>query len=529
VRSTSTHLPDRPSPAEPGRCEYVDVVDDEAERTVLILDTCYAAAFDRCFVDPVVPPRLTVYSSASDERAIALNTDRASRFSLALSRELSGRSPQTDFVRIVMNVSERLDKDGLIPGQQVTYRMNGPGLRLVRGSSKEVRKRERTVALIRNALLTVGALGAVALIALSWFYWNHVLVDVNLPGLTSIASEVSIVGTEENPAANASVVFIDRPIVGERLRFWAKAGDLILRLKARYKDSHDRSISWHVDLRPGFSLKAKSLTLEIPALGEIAAHPGMAYVPAVLWYHGREREPRDSSKGYWIDIRPPTVDEYRPIALALERAGRLHRENSFLLQAEARSSAVDAVGLGQLRDLNKNLGDIFGVIEQANSSTVSAPSDIVVGLGKLPCATCPAPMTRHEAELYCSSQKKRLPTDLEWELAVRGVDGRVYPWGNQFDDKRANVPGLPDKGKDSPSLKPVDAYKKEFSPFGLIDTIGNAGDWVENETGSYEHVYMGATYRFNPEDATAFRMLPVTDSDAVLVREITARCVAEAK
>jgi hypothetical protein len=35
---------------------------------------------------------------------------------------------------------------------------------------------------------------------------------------------------------------------------------------------------------------------------------------------------------------------------------------------------------------------------------------------------------------------------------------------------------------------------------------------------------MGATHRFNPEDATAFRMLPVTESD-YLVREITARCV----
>jgi formylglycine-generating enzyme required for sulfatase activity len=136
-------------------------------------------------------------------------------------------------------------------------------------------------------------------------------------------------------------------------------------------------------------------------------------------------------------------------------------------------------------------------------------------------------MTRHEAELYCASQNKRLPTDLEWDLAVRGVDGRVYPWGNQFDDKRANVPGLPEKGQPSPSLKPVDAYKTELSPFGLMDTVGNAGDWVEDETGAYERVYMGATYRFNPEDATAFRMLPVTDSD-YLVREITARCVMPA-
>jgi Sulfatase-modifying factor enzyme 1 len=180
-----------------------------------------------------------------------------------------------------------------------------------------------------------------------------------------------------------------------------------------------------------------------------------------------------------------------------------------------------------LRTLNKDLGAIFGAIDQGTSSHVSAASDIVVGLRQMPCPTCPAPLTRYEAELYCSNKNKRLPNDLEWELAVRGVDGRVYPWGNQFDDERANVPGLPKKGDPPPALKPVDAYKNEQSPFGLIDTVGNAGDWVTNESGSYERVYMGATYRYNPEDATAFRMLPVTDSD-YLVYEITARCALDA-
>src|SRR5215469_4134102 len=87
------------------------------------------------------------------------------------------------------------------------------------------------------------------------------------------------------------------------------------------------------------------------------------------------------------------------------------------------------------------------------------------------------------------------------------------------------VPGLPAIGDPLPSLKPVDAYAKYPSPFGLYDTVGNAGDWVVNDVSSYERVYMGATYRFNPEDATAFRMLPVTDSD-YLFREITARCVS---
>lgn len=99
-------------------------------------------------------------------------------------------------------------------------------------------------------------------------------------------------------------------------------------------------------------------------------------------------------------------------------------------------------------------------------------------------------------------------------------------WGNRFDATRANVPGLPDKGAAAPALMPVDGYREQRSPFGLYDTVGNAGDWVVNDVTSYERVYMNATYRFNPEDATAFRLLPVTDSD-YLVREIAARCVSE--
>jgi formylglycine-generating enzyme required for sulfatase activity len=249
----------------------------------------------------------------------------------------------------------------------------------------------------------------------------------------------------------------------------------------------------------------------------------MAWIPPARWFHGRENEARSSPTPFWIDIRPPTVAEYVPIVERLMSNGRLEADASFLLTARQQSAAVEQTGLGQLRSLNKDLGAIFGVISAATSPYPSAPGDLVVGLVTLPCAACPAPMTHHEAEVYCRSRGMRLPTALEWELAVRGVDGRVYPWGNRFDANRANAPGLPEKGSPSPALQPVDAYRTQVSPFGLIDTVGNAGDWVVNDISSYERMYMGATYRYNPEDATAFRLLPVTDSD--LVREITARCV----
>jgi len=376
-------------------------------------------------------------------------------------------------------------------------------------------------------LVAIGvAVTGIAVVS-GWFYWSHALVDLDLAGVAQIAKGVRLLVHEEDPSSNGSVQVADRPVDADRARLWLPASDLVLQVQARYPDGAERALNFHVLLSRGFDPRAKIVKLVPPDAEAITAHPGMAFVPAAHWFHGREREARSSTTPFWIDLRPPTVDEYAAIAADLTSRGELKEENSFVLSWRQRSAAIDAVGLTQLRTLSKDLGEIAAVIEASSSSQIAAPGDIVVGTGQLPCARCPAPMTRLEAGLYCSSRGMRVPTDLEWELAVRGVDGRVYPWGNRFDETRANVPGLPQKGEASPHLKPVDAYPNERSPFGLIDTVGNAGDWVVNDSSSFERVYMGATYRFNPEDATAFRMLPVTESDA-LVREITVRCVADA-
>jgi len=100
-------------------------------------------------------------------------------------------------------------------------------------------------------------------------------------------------------------------------------------------------------------------------------------------------------------------------------------------------------------------------------------------------------VTYFEAEAYCKSVGKRLPTALEWEKAARGKDGRIYPWGNDFDGAKANTvesgPG---------STVPVGSYKNGVSPYGVHDMSGNVWEWVDGWSGDDKkyRIVMGGSF-----------------------------------
>jgi serine/threonine-protein kinase len=68
----------------------------------------------------------------------------------------------------------------------------------------------------------------------------------------------------------------------------------------------------------------------------------------------------------------------------------------------------------------------------------------------------------------------RLPGDLESERIARGVDGRIFPWGNAFDPTWCHVL---DSHPARPLLAVVDSCPVDESPWGVRGVGGNVRQW----------------------------------------------------
>jgi len=69
----------------------------------------------------------------------------------------------------------------------------------------------------------------------------------------------------------------------------------------------------------------------------------------------------------------------------------------------------------------------------------------------------------------------KLPSEKQWEKAIRGNKGWLYPWGNTYhSDYLNNADHTPD------GTMPVGSFLQGASPYGVLDGAGQVFEWTRD-------------------------------------------------
>jgi eukaryotic-like serine/threonine-protein kinase len=221
-------------------------------------------------------------------------------------------------------------------------------------------------------------------------------------------------------------------------------------------------------VRPGAD---KAFPIWLPPVGTVADE--LCYVPAGWFISGGDDEaieplPRRRLwvDGYLISRFPVTNRQYLGFLNALLAAGEektalSHVPTERTSEAESRGKPL----------YGRNSDGLFalGIESESHLWRLDDPVVQVDERDAMAYAAWLAKDTRRPV---------RLASELEWEKAGRGVDGRGYPWGDKFD---ASWCCVLNSHQDRPRPALVDSYPVDVSVYGVRGMAGNVRDWCAGE------------------------------------------------
>ncbi len=203
------------------------------------------------------------------------------------------------------------------------------------------------------------------------------------------------------------------------------------------------------------------LRVRIPDRGEVP--PGMVFIPGGPFRAAVDgdasRRSENALPDFAIGRFPVTFSEY--------------------------TGFLDAIGADSMRRVRS--GDDAFVVRNAQTGAWSLTADAIEGDG---CDRVPrgrelevpaVVVSWYDASAYSRWLSNRdgiayrLPTEMEWEKAFRGADGRRFAMGDQLDPSFAK---LRESRPEAAQPEVVGAFPLDESPHGVRDLTGGAGDWT---------------------------------------------------